>query len=219
LYYLSTLGQKELQPLGITNSSRVRKSDIEDMKLPHLEHVRSLNDFLIAARLLSRLYPDISLVAMLHDLDLKRSPLRVTVDRQAGTLVPDGFLDFRLSIAGHLYAMPVWVELDRGTEWGETLKKKLRSIIAAVNTSAFEALFGVSSITVAIATTEGIKRVDLMRSFVQQELQNMGITHLANIFLFTALPLDIQPQTIFLSPLWYTPDNNTPVPLLDLNEE
>jgi Replication-relaxation len=219
LYYLSTSGQKELQPLGITNFSRVRKSDIEDMKLPHLEHVSCLNDFLIAARLLSRAHPDISLVSMKHDLDMKREPLRVTLDRQVFTIVPDGFLDFRLSIAGRLYALPVWVEIDRGTEWGNTLKLKLQKIISAIQTLAFQELFGISSVTVAISTTHE-KRVDLMRSFIQAELQRLGVTHLAHVFLVTSLPGGLlDPKEIFLSPMWYTPDATSPLPLLDLSEE
>lgn len=218
LYTLSTKGQKELQEIGIASFSRYRPTDTQTLKLPHLQHLISLNDVLIAARLLSRSHPSISLVAMQHDLDMKKKPLKVAVDNDNVSLVPDGFLDFRLSIAGRLYAMPLWVEIDRGTEWGSTLKKKLRSIVSAVNAQAFEALFGVSTITVAIATTEGQKRVNLMRSFIKDELINMGLAHLSNIFLFASLPEKIDPLHLFLSPVWLAPDNNTPIPLLDLTE-
>lgn len=218
LYYLSSLGQKELLPLGISNFSRVRKSDIEDMKLPHLEHVKSLNDFLIAARLLCRANCDISLASVLHDLDMKRTPMRVTLDRQVVSIVPDGFLDFRLSITGRLYAMPVWVEIDRGTQWGNTLKLKLQKIISAVASLAFAELFGVTSVTVAIATTDK-KRVDLMRSFIQAELQRLGLAHLAHVFLLTSFPDRLlNPQEVFLSPIWYTPVASSPLALLDLSE-
>lgn len=41
----------------------------------------SLNDFLIAVRLLHRTVPAISLVETRHDLDLKKTPVRVTVER------------------------------------------------------------------------------------------------------------------------------------------
>ncbi len=218
LYTLSTKGQREVQTLGMSSFSRFRPSDTKTLKLPHLQHLIALNDVLIAARLLPRLQPDITLAAMQHDLDMKRSPLRITVERQTVTIIPDGFLDFRLSIAGRLYAVPVWVELDRGTEWGKTLQKKLHTMMYAVDTSAFEELLGVSSITVAVATTEGHKRVDLMRSFVLAELQALGLFHLAQLFLFTSLPEKIDPLHLFLSPIWYTPDTNTPVPLLDMSD-
>src|SRR5437763_93495 len=39
LYYLSSKGQKELQAIGITDFVRVRKEDVENLKLPHLEHL------------------------------------------------------------------------------------------------------------------------------------------------------------------------------------
>src|SRR6266566_6039046 len=164
LYTLSTKGYRELQPFGISNFTRYRPSDTHTLKLPHLQHLMSLNDVLIAARLLSRAHPDITLVSMKHDLDMKRTPMRVTLDRQTFSIVPDGFLDFRLSIANRLYAMPIWYECDLGTTWGKTLQFKLQKIIAAINTVAFQELFGVSSCTVTIVTMND-RRVDLMRSF------------------------------------------------------
>jgi len=219
LYTLSTKGQKELQPLGITHFPRYRPSDTHTLKLPHLQHLRTLNDFLIAARLLCRVHPDIRLISMKHDLDMKRTPMRVTVDRQEVSIVPDGFLDFRLSIGGRMYAMPVWVEIDRGTTWGNTLKLKLQKIILAIQTLAFQELFGVSSVTVAIATTHQ-KRVDLMGSFMRDELQRLGVTHLSHVFLVTSLADGLlDPKEIFLAPMWHTPDTPAPLPLLDLSEE
>lgn len=217
LYYLSAKGQKELQPFGYTNFSRVRKSDIEDMKLPHLEHVHCLNDFLIAARMLPRVHPDITLLSMKHDLDNKREPLRVMLDRQAVTIVPDGFLDFRLSIANKLYAMPIWYECDLGTTWGNTLKLKLKKIICALQTLAFQDLFGVSSVTVAISTTND-KRVELMRSFIKDQLQLLGLMHLAQVFLFTPLPEAVEPIPLFTAPVWQTLQGDY-VSLLDLSVE
>lgn len=214
LYTLSTKGCKELQPLGISSFSRYRPADTRTLKLPHLQHVISLNDFLIAARILPRVHPDITLVSMKHDLDMKREPLRVTLDRQEVRIVPDGFLDFRLSIGGRLYAMPVWVELDRNTEWGNTLKLKLQKIIHAVQSLAFQELFGVSSVTVAIATTNE-KRVDLMRSHIQAELQRLGLMHLALVFLLTPLPEQLEPITLFTAPVWHTLPGDH-VSLLDL---
>jgi len=220
LYTLSTKGQKELQPLGITHFPRYRPSDTHTLRLPHLQHLLTLNDVLIAARLLCRVHPDIRLVSMLHDLDMKRTPMRVTLDRQVFKIVPDGFMDFRLSIAGRLYALPVWVEIDRGTEWGKMMQRKLYSLITAVQTHAFEALFNVSNITVAFATTEGIKRRDTIVHFLKKELEATGLSHLASVFLVAALPDIIDPLQVFLSPhMWFSPFHEKPSPLLDLSEE
>jgi hypothetical protein len=218
LYTISSKGFKELQPFGISHFTRYRPADTHTLKLPHLQHLISLNDFLIAARLLCRANPDITLVSMLHDLDMKRTPMRVTIDRQTFSIVPDGFLDFRLSIAGRLYALPVWVEIDKGTEWGNSLKLKLRKIISAIQSIAFQELFGVTSCTVAISTINQ-KRIDLMVSFIRQELQSMGLTHLAHVFLITALSDGLlDPKELFLHPMWFTPDTSSPIALLDLND-
>ncbi|HYT43720.1 MAG TPA: replication-relaxation family protein [Methylomirabilota bacterium] len=217
LYTISSKGFKELQPFGISNFTRYRPVDTHTLKLPHLQHLLTLNDFLIAARLLCCVNRDIRLISMKHDLDMKRTPMRVTLDRQEVSIVPDGFLDFRLSIAGRLYAMPVWVEIDRGTEWGNTLKLKLQKIIHAVQSLAFQELFGVSSVTVAIATTHQ-KRVDLMGSFIQAELQRLGLLHLSNVFLFTPLPEKVEPITLFTAPVWQTLPGDH-VSLLDLSVE
>ena len=73
IYYLDTKGISYLQEQGFSGFSRVRKSEIEEMKYPHLQHALSVNEFLIAARLLNRSVPDISLVEMQHDLDLKKT--------------------------------------------------------------------------------------------------------------------------------------------------
>jgi hypothetical protein len=217
LYALSSKGYRELEPFGISNFTRYRSADTHSLRLPHLQHLQTLNDWLIAARLLCRVHPDITLVSMKHDLDMKRSPMRVTLDRQTFSLVPDGFLDFRLSIAGRLYAMPVWVEIDRGTEWGNTLKLKLQKIIHAIQSLAFQELFGVSSVTVAIATTHQ-KRVDLMGSFMKEELQRLDLTHLAHVFLFTPLPDEVEPVSLFTTPVWQTLQGDR-VALLDLSIE
>jgi hypothetical protein len=45
LYTLSTKGQKELQAIGISSFSRFHPSDTQTLKLPHLQHLLTLNDF------------------------------------------------------------------------------------------------------------------------------------------------------------------------------
>lgn len=216
LYTLSTKGFRELEPLGYANSPRFRPGDTQSLRLYHLQHLISLNDLLISAVLLCRVHPDISISSWLHDLEMKHTPIKVSLDRQTYSIVPDGFLDFRLSIAGRLYAMPVWVEVDRGTSRGHDLTHKLQKIISAIQTLAFSALFGVSSCSVAIATTND-KRVDLMATFIKDQLQSLHLAHLANVFLFAVLPGDIEP-VFFTDPVWQTLQGGR-VPLLDLTEE
>ena len=105
---------------------------------PHLEHALALNDFLIAARLVERSVPSISLVDMRHDLDLKKTPVKVTVERRLPygdridekvTVIPDGWLDFRQRIEGQEKRKRrcIVVELDRGTTSIAPFKEKFRA--------------------------------------------------------------------------------------------
>src|SRR5205807_2314431 len=111
------------------------------MAFPHLQHVLELNDFLIAASLLPRVVPSISLVEMRHDLDLKKTPVKVTVERRMPygdridekvTVIPDGWLDFRMVVPDRRKPRRrcIVVELDRGTSSVAPFKSKLRALYA-----------------------------------------------------------------------------------------
>src|SRR5205814_1118883 len=127
LYTLSTNGQKELQEIGVTGFSRVRKDGMEKLKLPHLEHLLAVNDFLIAGRLLSRSVPEITLVSMKHDLDLKKiGAISLSYDcringggrvKETVTIIPDAWCDFRYTPVngGKEKRRVLVVELDRGS--------------------------------------------------------------------------------------------------------
>ena len=82
VYNLTTKAQQYLQEAGFTGFSRYRRSDILTVKLPHLQHALSLNDVLIAARLLAKDVPAITLAEARHDLDLKKTPVKVTVEKR-----------------------------------------------------------------------------------------------------------------------------------------
>ena len=221
IYFLSTKGQHELEAAGMTGFSRVRKSEIEEMKFPHLQHVLSLNDFLIAARLLSKEVPYISLVEMRHDLDLKKTPVKVTVERRMPygdridekiTVIPDAWLDFRMDVL-HLRRCIV-VELDRGTISIAPFKQKLRSLFAYAISAEYQELFGTDLCLVAYATTAGKQRLQQMIEWCEQELEQQRLEHEANLYRFTALPENIDPLTLFCTPVWYKPFEEKPVPLL-----
>jgi len=63
-----------------------------------LKHTLMVNDVLITAELLERKVPSIVVARMLHELDLKRTPLRITtVKGENLSVVGDGFLDFHIA--------------------------------------------------------------------------------------------------------------------------
>ena len=221
IYFLSTKAQHELEAAGFAGFSRVRKSEIEDMKFPHLQHVLSLNDFLIAARLLSREVPYISLVEMRHDLNLKKTPVKVTVERRLPygdridekiTVIPDAWCDFRMDVLS--LRRCIVVELDRGTTSIAPFKQKLRSLYAYAISEEYQELFGTDLCLVAYATIN-TQRLRQMIEWCEQELEQQRLEHEANLYRFTALPDgEINPQQLFCTPVWFRPYDPSPTSLL-----
>lgn len=217
IYFLSNLGQKLLTSAYDYTFPRVRKDEIEAMQKPHLDHLLSVNDFLIAATLLNRFDPQIELAEFRHDLDLKRSPVKVTVDSriQKGktehvTVIPDSWLDFRMGGKRRVFCL----ELDRGTLTQEPMRKKIRAYYSYALSPEYVKLFGTDFIQVLYATTAGEKRLKNMLSWCEEELHQQDITEEANLYRFTALPSPIEALTLFTKEVWYAPFQDTPISLL-----
>jgi len=234
IYALATKGINYLKDQGFPSFSRYRPSELQQFKYPHLDHVLHLNDFLIAGRNITKVAPDITLAAMRHDLDLKRTPAKVSYVRRLPdgdridervTIVPDGWMDFRLQLANSSKKRRkcIIVELDRGSETnvGE-FKKKIRAYVPyAYPGGAYEAMFGTQTVIVAFATTAGERRLKTMLLWCEQELQEQRLEHEAPLFRFTALPQEeldpqtgLDPKKLFLSTVWYVPYEKEPVTLL-----
>jgi len=218
LYYLST---KAVQEAGRDVFSRVRKSDIDHMQFPHLHHLLSLNDFPIAATLLPRFVPAITLVEMRHDLDLKKTPvvaeMRVGASVEHVSVVPDGWLDFVMTSPD--IPKPrrrcLVVELDRGTISIAPFKQKIRALYHYAISEKYEELYGTDLCMVTFATTSGENRLRQMITWCEQELERQNLVHEANLFRFAALPAgEYNPQEIYLSEMWYKPFEEEPVSLL-----
>lgn len=222
--YVNTLGSRGktyLTALGVDLAGyKPLKEKGKETSYYFTQHLLSINDFLIAASLVGRISPDVSLQAMIHEWQLKQQPLSSTIGRDTLSVVPDAWLDFKV-LAGSQkkpYQMPVWLEMDMGTEWGKRFKDKLRSIVLLVVNGVYQARFGVSNVTVAFATPENEKRRDLMRAHIKIVLEELDALRFADLFLFACLPQHYDPQTVFLSPIWYTPTSEKPLPLLDLSD-
>ncbi len=239
IYALATKGINELKEQGFSSFSRYRPDRLQHYKYPHLEHVLSLNDVLIAARRLHRLAPDITLEAMQHDLDLKRTPVKVSYVRrlpdgdkedEITTIIPDAWLDFRLHLANtdKKRRKCIVLELDRGSETNMAeFKRKIRAYVHyASEGGAYQAMFGVKSITVAYITTAGENRLRTIRAWCEQELKEQKLEYEAPLFRFAALPylpqsetkktlpLEVDAKRLFLADISYIPYSPAPSCLL-----
>jgi len=223
VYELGTLGIKYLRLQEECDISRFRRVEDEERGHGNVKHLLALNDLLIAGEKLSR--PSIVLARRVHDWMFRQEPLKVPVGKEEIAVIPDGLLEFRIRTQS-TYSYPLWIELDRGSEWGKNIKDKLTALITVVNEVGYKDLFGTEYITVAFVTLGDAKRRDLLRSYVRERLTAMNLLDLSDMFLFATLSYESDPKTkakwldpykTFLSPIWVTAGSSPlPVSLLEL---
>jgi Replication-relaxation len=222
-YTLASKGIRYLKEVGCEVNRYYRPSR-KVKYLPFLLHTFAVNNVLIAAERLVEGVPKLTLAEMQHELVLKQDPCKVPVEqersgREANTLVkhisivPDGWLDFRYDRGPGTQErrMCLWLEVDRGTVGMKDFKEKTAALLAFYKSGAYQNRFGTNSLRVAFATTDGMGRVKQMRMWIRDVMAKLqekpGIIER---FVCTALPDEIDPHTLFLTPVWYVPFDGTP---------
>jgi hypothetical protein len=234
VYLLGRKGLAHFRDLGY-EGRRHRPSEQQALADQHLFHTLAINDVLIAARLLHQAVDVVSLVAIRHDLDLKRTPVKIETgpaDPRSGvpeltSVVPDAWLHFQIPNPARdkPESAPLLLELDRGKKSVSEFKRKIRGLLAYTG-RPYQTLFGVKSVTVAFVIDEGAfaspqqaaKRVADTRRWTEEELTEQRKEDWGEIFLFTSLP---DPQTLdaiefFLGHHALAPFTAQPLSLLDL---
>lgn len=214
LYTLARRGIGYLTAAGYSDFARFRPSEQREHSYLFLTHTLRVNDFLIAAQLLTRSNPDVILADMRHERQLRRTPIKVkTSSGETIGVVPDGWLDFHIRGQDR---MSIVLELDRGTVEREAFKRKIRGLLAYAD-GPYQAFFGSQSLTVAFAVTAGARRMELLREWCEQVLTDVRQER-PELFLFGVLPPDgeLDPTALFLSAMWYLPFGPVPISLLDV---
>jgi Replication-relaxation len=118
-YTLGTKGIQYLENIGIDVPQSFRESKEVGQHYLFVQHALELNDILVAASLLHKTAPPYILATFVHERTFKRHPYTATWQEQGKTqtqrLVPDAFLDFRVSTASGQRRIPVLLEHNRGT--------------------------------------------------------------------------------------------------------
>ena len=247
IYTIARRGLTFLKTIGVDVNPRFRPNEIADLEknLPYLKHTLAVNDVLIAAATLEKHYPSIALYDMRHERFLKQEPDKypIAIYDEEGkllrteyyTFVPDGFLDFHIRDEEHekTYRCCILLEVDRGTEERKQFKRKIRGLITFVKTGMYTKKYKSRKVTIAFATTRGAQRVEKMQEWTRSELAKTNEPpELSSTFLFTALPhavdpdtqeeqdaLTIDPEALFLSPVWVVPFQNKRPPITLLGAE
>jgi hypothetical protein len=208
-YTLDTRGARYLVDIGVDIDQSFRRQKEVSESYLHLRHALELNDVLIAALRLKFADPRYYLARYIHERTLKRTPYK----NGTLTLIPDGFLDFRIRAgSGPERYVGLVLEHDRGTEQQEHFKRRIRAYKDFYLNNGPQQLFGVKTAITAFTSFVSAKRVAQMREWTFQELQ--GSPQLLPLFIFAELPKPLEPKHLLFERRWYTLADGQPIALL-----
>ncbi len=234
IYTLARRGINYLKKQGYDVPTRFHPSEQEEKSYLFLRHTLAVNDFLIAASLLEKQFPAFHLSEVLHERVLKREePIPVSYELltaegkpvldkddkpvvETMRLIPDAFVDMRIEQPDidKTYRYCLMLELDRATIEEKNFRKKVRGLLTFIKTGRCMKHFGTKFPTIAfVNAVGGIKRREQMKRWTEKELKKSKEAHFwTELFMFTNLPEDeaINPETMFLSPVWYMPFQSKP---------
>lgn len=213
VYLLARRGLNHLRESGMEVARRFHPSEKRRLSYLFLDHTLELNDALINLEILCRGPNPYRLQTLLHDHDLKRQP--VQVERSDGTraiVVPDAWVDLRLH---EKYQVCLAIELDRGTEEQRRWRRKVANLISYAN-GPYQEAFGTKSLTIAVITTAGERRLLELIRWTEKEMAALGESSQGDLFLFASLPPSLaESAELFGARCWYQPFKQEPLALLE----
>jgi hypothetical protein len=221
IYTLTGKGRTYASSLSGQQPRRFRPKEARDKQtnLFFMRHLLSVNDVLIAARLLSETRPDITLTNMYREPELRRRiyvnvPERICIE-------PDGGCQFLSTKMGE----------DRTETWEdfffievyrtlppvkERFQQKIQGYVTSVATGQHEALFQTPALSIAvIAQTPQLATT--LKSWTEEALRERDRPIDGDWFFFCSVsPAAASPEELFLSPVWQQAFGTTRTPLLVL---
>lgn len=178
----------------------------------YVEHTLAVNTLMQQAALFQHTNPAITLTEALHERTIKYTPWEVP----GGLLVPDLYLQFVLSPPYGKKHEPIGLcfEVDRNSEEQEKILVKLSRYVALISSGVYQKLFGgLTSLTVAFIAFGNEKRVNQLRSWCEEYLQDKQ--EYAELFLFGAPPIDCEPVEFFTGEYYSSPFYPSPHSLIE----
>ncbi|MGI0034953.1 MAG: replication-relaxation family protein [Nitrososphaera sp.] len=225
IYTLGAKGRNYLaKEMGLTADWYFRPHKLKYLSHSQADHNRSLTRFLIAAQAWARKQSNYRIAHIRICYELAQSAPLIQSTTQGITektrVIPDGWiLVEKLTNGAHDRFIPVWIELDRGTQHSEKFTKSLRARIAFIQSGAYTDLFHTKAVLIAYITTGQTPeyretRRKALCTWINQTLHELGKPSWASIFRICSTTLeDIYQTPFFDAPIWYRPDSDTPVPL------
>ncbi len=222
IYTLGSKGRSYLQEQGLEVDWYFRPSDASALTYQHLQHALTLTRFLIAAKLFVRNRTDIVLTSIRTEYELKQEAAKVNStqppphnqEQTTVPVIPDAWLNFHFPHTTPSQR-PILLEIDRGTEQQKYFKRHVQSRMSFVRKDGpYQSLFGTSAVTIAYATTGNEIRLESMRRWIEEVLEETNRKNWASIFRLCKLPPQtLNPQVLFQAPTWYQPFEKQPVSL------
>jgi Replication-relaxation len=220
VYTLGAKGRRYLSARGLPVSWYFRPSKLAHFSALHVQHQLLLTRVVVAARVWSRTHAEFNLVNVRFG-----RPATVTREATANTItvpvIPDAWLLFERVRNGNL--IPIFLEIDRGTEYRERFKQHIRARIQFIEEGGYAKTFGTKSVTIAYATTattghllvSSDTRRKTMAGWTMDVLAELGLEHWARNFRFVSVDYTgLFDLALFEKPVWYPPDSPTPRTLL-----
>jgi hypothetical protein len=218
VFRLATRGYRVLAHLGVSAIHLPRERPASYL---FYRHALALNDLLIAAELMTRRHPSLTIPRLLHERALRRSPVavRLATGRTVG-VIPDAYLRFAAtSIDGSGFWYDLLIEVDMGTTAQRAWRHKVEALVAFC-AGPYQAVFDAASVTIAVLTPCGDDRAAELLRWTEAELIQLGAPSLGTWFCVAGLdPARIPPQELFRSPCWRQPFASEPTALLALERE
>jgi hypothetical protein len=212
VFTLAKAGINFLAEIGITSvhpGQRSRRSEKKAYKYLFIAHTLAINEVLITVAK----GQDYTVERMLHDQELKRTPDNVVdANGDSQRVVPDAWVDLRQGKDQVCLSF----EIDRGTEEQKVWRDKVRALVAW-GYGPYVERFGTTSVTFAVVSVVGEKRMADLRHWTELELG--AIKHQADgdLFMFTAEDAKTNPDAFLYGPVWQQPFTSRTVALIDRN--
>lgn len=221
VFRLASRGYRFLEELGVP---AVRLPGERPASYLYYRHTLSLNDLLIAAQLLTRRCPQLTLTRLRHERDLKHTPVRVslTSGKTVGA-IPDAYLQLHEAEAvGPGFWHDLVIELDMGTTEQKAWRQKVEALVA-YGLGPYQQALGAASITIAVLTPLGSRRATELLRWTEDELTRLGRLGRQNLgewFRISGVdPTQVEPDELYLAPVWRRPFQEAPIPLIALGQE
>src|SRR6266567_2653115 len=213
VYLLTKKGVNFLREAGLDVSHAYQPDKDADNQATFIIHTLAFNNVIVSAAYLNKVDPRYCLEQVIHERTFKRKPYNVTWRGETIILIPDSYLIVHCHSSSHAPYAHIILEHENSEKGQVPFRRKIRAYIELLKNKYADNNKGV---TVAYTTTRGPHYLNKMCRWTWEELSSTNEPpELGHLFLFTSFdkptpdnPID--PEKLWLEPVWYSPYNEPP---------